>query len=77
MPSFHRTTTLPPTMPDTASSPCVNTCRIDPDSGLCAGCLRTLDEIANWGRFSDEERRAVNRALDARRRDAPQSGSAN
>lgn len=62
-------------MPDTASSPCVNICQIDPDTDLCAGCLRTLHEIANWGHYSDEERRAVNRAVEARRRAAPRSGS--
>ena len=40
-------------------SPCVAVCRMDDASGLCAGCLRTLDEIAAWGVLSDDERRAV------------------
>ena len=30
-------------------SPCVNVCRMDEHTGLCAGCLRTLDEIADDG----------------------------
>jgi predicted Fe-S protein YdhL (DUF1289 family) len=28
-------------------------------SGLCDGCLRTLDEIARWGVWDDEAKRAV------------------
>jgi len=27
--------------------------------GLCEGCRRTLDEIARWSSFSNEEKRAV------------------
>jgi len=49
------------------ASPCVNVCRIDPDSGLCAGCLRTLEEIAGWSGYSDERKLAVIRALADRR----------
>ncbi|WP_334134750.1 DUF1289 domain-containing protein [Tepidimonas sp.] len=30
-------------------SPCVGVCRIDATTGWCAGCWRTLDEIAAWG----------------------------
>ncbi len=52
------------------SSPCIDICRIDPDTGLCTGCLRTLDEIAGWGSYSDDDKRAVNRSLEARRREA-------
>lgn len=29
-------------------SPCIGVCRIDPASGLCTGCARTLQEIADW-----------------------------
>lgn len=48
-------------------SPCVNVCRIDERSGLCAGCLRTLDEIAVWSMLDDDARRDVWDAI-ARRR---------
>ncbi|MGA1318970.1 MAG: DUF1289 domain-containing protein, partial [Rubrivivax sp.] len=27
-------------------SPCINVCRIEPASGWCEGCARTLEEIA-------------------------------
>ncbi len=48
-------------------SPCISICRIDPASGLCEGCLRSLDEIAGWGAFGDEAKRAVWTAIEARR----------
>lgn len=41
------------------ASPCVNLCRIDAPTGLCAGCYRTLQEIAAWMHLSAHERRAI------------------
>ena len=40
-------------------SPCVSVCQIDRASGWCEGCLRTLDEIADWSVLDADERRAV------------------
>ena len=40
-------------------SPCINICRIDPETGLCAGCRRSLDEIAAWSRLDDAGKRVV------------------
>lgn len=40
---------------------------MDPASGLCRGCWRTLDEIARWGAMDDTERARVAAALPARR----------
>jgi len=48
------------------ASPCTSVCTIDQASGLCAGCFRTLDEIAGWIRLSEEEKRTVLAALPAR-----------
>ncbi|MCV0429913.1 MAG: DUF1289 domain-containing protein [Roseibium sp.] len=48
-------------------SPCINICQIDHESGLCTGCLRTLDEIAGWAAFSDDERAEVLSDIDSRR----------
>jgi uncharacterized protein len=48
-------------------SPCVSICVIDEPTGLCAGCYRTLAEIASWIDLSAAERRALVAAL-ARRR---------
>ncbi len=44
---------------DEVVSPCINVCRMNPDTGYCDGCLRTLDEIAAWSAMSSEDRRAV------------------
>jgi predicted Fe-S protein YdhL (DUF1289 family) len=58
--------------PDTRSggdvpSPCNNVCRMNPGTGLCEGCLRTLGEIAGWSAMSEPEKRAVLARLPARR----------
>ena len=42
-----------------APSPCVSVCLMHPDGGHCEGCLRTLQEIGNWGRMGDEDKRIV------------------
>ena len=49
------------------ASPCTSVCFIDPVTGLCAGCLRTLDEIAGWIDFSTAEKRGLIAAIDVRR----------
>lgn len=40
---------------------------MDAASGLCRGCLRTLEEIAAWAGATDEARLAVLAAVEARR----------
>jgi len=40
---------------------------MDDASGLCAGCARTLDEIASWSVLDDDARRAIVAALPARK----------
>ena len=54
-------------MSDAVASPCVNVCQMDAATGWCAGCLRTLDEIALWSSLDDPTRRAVWQALAQRR----------
>lgn len=55
-------------------SPCIDLCRMEPHTGLCAGCQRTLDEIMAWGTASDLHKRDIWRAIERRR--AVVSGSA-
>ena len=55
---------LPPGQP--VPSPCNNVCRIGQASGLCEGCLRTIDEIAAWSGLDDAGKRAVWERLAAR-----------
>ena len=48
-------------------SPCTDVCRIDPVTGWCEGCLRTIDEIAAWGALDDGAKREVWKLLPGRR----------
>ena len=48
-------------------SPCISVCRIDPATGWCEGCYRTIDEIAHWGLLDDAEKRGVWLELNRRR----------
>jgi uncharacterized protein len=47
-------------------SPCVSVCRMDPGSGYCEGCWRTIDEIAAWSRLDDADKRTILKRLDER-----------
>lgn len=47
-------------------SPCVKLCVIQPQTRLCSGCFRSIDEIATWSRMSPEERSAIMQDLPAR-----------
>lgn len=49
------------------ASPCINVCTIDPGTGWCAGCARTIDEIALWSALDDADKRAVLEELPGRR----------
>ncbi|MWB78519.1 DUF1289 domain-containing protein [Pseudooceanicola sp. 216_PA32_1] len=48
-------------------SPCVRICVVHPEARLCTGCLRSLDEIAGWSRYSDEERSRIMDELPSRK----------
>jgi predicted Fe-S protein YdhL (DUF1289 family) len=56
----------PPAPGEPVGSPCINVCRLDPVSGHCLGCWRTLDEIAAWSTLDPAARRAVWLQLPAR-----------
>lgn len=58
-----------PQSPPAVLTPCIGICTLRPD-GLCAGCLRTGDEIAAWGDMSEiEKRRVMEQVLPQRNRD--------
>lgn len=40
-------------------SPCVRICVVHPETRLCVGCARSVDEISRWSRMAPEDRRAV------------------
>lgn len=51
---------------DEIESPCIKVCVIHPESRICAGCHRTIDEIGSWSRMTPAERRGVMDELPAR-----------
>jgi uncharacterized protein len=48
-------------------SPCINVCSLDA-AGYCAGCLRTLDEIARWSTMGTQAQWQVIASLQERRK---------
>lgn len=55
-----------PPEPASIDSPCVGHCTLDPETGWCLGCGRTIGEITDWGAKPPAERRAIRDALPAR-----------
>jgi len=43
----------------TITSPCNKICTVDPGSGICIGCGRTLDEIGRWLSLTENDRARV------------------
>jgi len=48
-------------------SPCASVCALDAATGLCRGCFRTIEEIAQWPTLSPEGKRRILAAVDERR----------
>lgn len=44
-------------------TPCVNICRLN-DSKVCVGCKRTVEQIRDWRKYSDAEKRRIMRQLE-------------
>ena len=51
---------------DEIESPCIKICVIHPQSRLCTGCLRSIDEIGAWSRMKPEIRREIMAELPSR-----------
>ena len=50
---------LPPELQTPVPSPCISLCQMDKQTGLCQGCMRTIDEIIAWSKAGDDYKRAV------------------
>lgn len=57
------------------ASPCTGVCRVDPVSGWCEGCHRTIDEIMRWSSLGDLDKRRIWKLLPARRAARADAGS--
>lgn len=44
-------------------SPCIKICVIHPETRLCTGCARSIEEIGAWSKMSPEARREIMKAL--------------
>jgi predicted Fe-S protein YdhL (DUF1289 family) len=51
---------------DEIVSPCIKICVIEPQSRLCTGCLRSIDEIGAWSRMTPEARSDIMADLPSR-----------
>jgi predicted Fe-S protein YdhL (DUF1289 family) len=40
-------------------TPCINICKLDPNSLKCIGCKRTAEQIQNWSKLTDQERQEI------------------
>ncbi|MFN9709241.1 MAG: DUF1289 domain-containing protein [Burkholderiales bacterium] len=57
----------PPTVP----SPCIGLCRLDPVTGWCQGCLRTIEEIQAWPELNSAQKLQIWQLLRQRRLSSP------
>ena len=48
-------------------SPCVKICVIHPETRLCVGCARSIDEISAWSRLTPEARSTIMADLPTRK----------
>jgi len=44
---------------DEIESPCIKLCVVHPDTRLCTGCARSIDEITRWSKLSHHERAEI------------------
>jgi predicted Fe-S protein YdhL (DUF1289 family) len=51
-------------------SPCISVCVMSPETGLCLGCGRTMQEISDWAALTPEEQAAIMVTLVRRMTDA-------
>jgi len=50
----------------TVSTPCIKTCVMEPNLGICIGCGRSITEISQWGLMDEETRLAIMAELPSR-----------
>ncbi|WP_291727465.1 DUF1289 domain-containing protein [Leisingera sp. F5] len=44
---------------DEIQSPCIKICVVHPESRICTGCYRTIDEIRDWSKMTNEDRAGI------------------
>ena len=51
---------------DEIESPCIKICVVHPETRLCTGCNRSIDEISQWSKLSAEVRAQIMAELPTR-----------
>ncbi|WJY20900.1 DUF1289 domain-containing protein [Fontisubflavum oceani] len=51
---------------DEIESPCIKICVVHPETRLCTGCNRSIDEISQWSKLSAEDRAQIMAELPTR-----------
>ncbi len=51
----------------TPETPCIKVCKLDPLTGYCLGCYRTIEEIAAWPALGREEKQRIYHLLEHRK----------
>lgn len=54
--------------PGPVASPCILVCQLDASRQCCIGCRRTREEIRDWPKLSDAQKRALLALLPGRSR---------
>lgn len=54
-------------IPEVVSSPCVSVCALD-DDDICIGCLRSGQEISQWGYLDNSGKREILNKIEQRLR---------
>lgn len=54
---------LRPDAAEAPPSPCISVCRMDDDRSHCVGCLRTLEELRQWGKADAATQRGIWQAV--------------
>ncbi|HCW83946.1 MAG: DUF1289 domain-containing protein [Planktotalea sp.] len=47
-------------------SPCIQICVVHPETRLCTGCNRSIDEISRWSKMTRETRLSIMDELPSR-----------
>ncbi|WP_293446116.1 DUF1289 domain-containing protein [Planktotalea sp.] len=48
------------------NSPCIQICVVHPETRLCTGCNRSIDEISRWSKMTRETRLSIMDELPSR-----------
>ncbi|WP_411352703.1 DUF1289 domain-containing protein [Leisingera aquaemixtae] len=51
---------------DEIQSPCIKICVVHPEARICTGCYRSIDEIRDWSKMTNDERAEIMNDLPAR-----------